>query len=109
MQFAEEVEQVVGREEVFQLQLRGEEANLGAHLFGLVHHAAAVEQGVAAVGAYEGAQHAQGRGLAGAVGAQQAEYLAAVGAERQVVHRHLAARCGALYLLLLAREGEGLA
>ena len=106
---AEEVEQVVWREEVLEFELGGEETNLGTYIFGLFHHAAAVEDGVALVGTDEGAEHAQGSGLAGAVGAQQTEYLAPVGVETQVVHRRLPFGGGPFDSLLFAREREGLA
>ena len=89
VQGGEEVEQVVGGEEVLQLEFAGEEAYLGAHLFGIRHHAGSVDEGVAAVGFDEGGEHAQGGGLAGAVGTQETEYLATVGGEGQIVNRNL--------------------
>ena len=109
VELAEEVVEVVGREEVLEFQLAGEEGNLGAHLLGLADDAAAVDPGVAPVGTDEGGEHAQGGGFARPVGAEEAEYLAAVGGHGQVVHGHLAALVGALDALLFSREGEGLA
>ena len=109
MQLAEEVEEIVGREEVFQLQFAGEESNLAADLFGLADDAASVHPSVALVGLDKGGQHAEGGGLAGAVGAEQTENLASVGGQCQVIDSHLAAFMGALQSLLFARQGEGLA
>ena len=109
MQLAEEVEQVVRRKEILELQLAGEEAYLAPHLLGLAHHAAAVELGVAAVGLDQGAEHAQRGGLACTVGAQQTEYLTALGAESQVVHGHLLLGGRTFYLLLLPAQRERLA
>ena len=50
-------------------EFRGEESYFPTNLLGLFHHAASVEQGITFVGTYQSAQHAQCRGLAGAVGA----------------------------------------
>ena len=109
MQVAEKVEEIVGSEEVLQLQFAGEESNLAADLFGLADDAATVHPGVALVGLDEGGKHAEGGGLAGTIGTEQTENLASVGGEGQVVYRHLAALVCALQTLLLARQGEGLA
>ncbi len=51
----------------------------------------AERRAAAAVGRQQPAQHAQGGGLAGAVGAEEAVDLAAAHAHRQVAHDHLAA------------------
>ena len=48
MEAAEEVEEVVGGEEILELEFGGKESDLGAYLLGVVDHAAAVEDGVAA-------------------------------------------------------------
>ena len=50
---------------------------------------ALIEQDRAAVGRHQPDDHVEGGGLAGAVGAEQADHLAGVDLERQVVH-HLA-------------------
>ena len=109
VQFAEEVVEIVGGEEVFQLQFAGEEGYLAAYLFGLCDDAAAVDPGIAAVGLDEGGEHAEGGGLAGPVGTQEAEYLTPVGGEGEVVYGGFVPLLGTLQPLLLAREGEGFA
>src|SRR5699024_7352852 len=108
VEVGEEGEEVVGGEKLLQLQLAGEESDVAADLLRLAHHADAVHQGVAAVGADQGGQHPQGGGLASPVGAQQAEDLPLAGAEAQVVHRHSNFLLRPLQLLLFGREVKGL-
>ena len=53
---------------------------------GVGHDIDAVDEDAAAVRLHHAGQHPHGRGLAGAVGTDQAENLAAVDGERQTVH-----------------------
>ena len=55
-------------------------------VLGVASHADTAHERVAARGREDAGQHAQGRGLAGAVGPDEAEQLAARDIERQPVH-----------------------
>ena len=108
MEGREEVEQVVGREAVLQLQLAGQKPDASPHLVRLPHNAGPVHQGVAAVWTDQRRQQPQGRGFPRAVGAQKAENLALVGGEAEMIHRRADLLSRFFQLLLLGGQPEGL-
>ena len=85
---AEELDVLVDGERLVEREALRHVANATLHAFGIATDVDAADQGRAGGGSQQAAQHADGGGLAGAVGAQEAEHLALLHRERQVVHRH---------------------
>ena len=90
-------------------ELAGEEPYAPAHAHRVARDRDPFHEGVARIGPHQGRQHAQRRRLAGAVGTEQAVYLAGLHLKRQAVHGCLRALVTALQLALLCGKLEGLA
>ena len=82
-----EAQILVHREILVEAEALGHVADALLDPLGLGGHVVAHHRAVAAAGIEDSAQHADGGRLAGAVGAQHAEDLTAVHAQRDVLHR----------------------
>src|SRR5216683_1062213 len=78
----------------------GKKADVGANFFGMLDNVVAADEGGAVGGLQDGGEHAQGGGLAGAVGAEQAVDLAGLAGEADVID-------GADFTALLVLEALG--
>ena len=89
----EEVEVFPDGEVLVERELAGHIAHTATYRLHLGHHVVAVHTGLAGIGQEQGAQYAHQRGLAGTVGAYQAEHLAGLHVEAHTVEGfHLAVR-----------------
>ena len=86
MQAAEEAEILAGRQLVVESQLLGDQAELALGGVGVAGEGGAVDQDVAVVRAEQAGDQRDRRGLAGAVGAEDADDLAGADLERHAVH-----------------------
>lgn len=108
VQFAEEIEEIVGGKILLQFQLARQKSYLSAHALRLGDDIRAVQNGGSFVRSDQGRKHTERGGFSRAVRPQKPENLPLVGGKREIVHRDLQAGIRAFQLLLSGRKTKGL-